>query len=248
MPRPLSGLFRLVTGAWVALRGAGDRLHCLFFLGWAPLAGVLSALSAAAAFSPVWALPAYALGALGCRAVIRQRGLTVQEEALARTVFGPRFPFGRHIVVTDVCGLGGSCFVCPGLGRQILVNMGRRAFEQPMSCCSLTYQAPGKFLVHELAHAWQIAHGHYFPRLWRRLLAGASAGDAYYRPPPSLTLPWGPLNLEQQATVVDEWFAPGRLGPEGWAGSAGMSTAHPYWSYVRMVVRGETSDTHDDCA
>lgn len=210
------------------------------------MAGALSALAAAVGVSPAWALPTFALGALCCSALVRQRGLTVEEEALARAVFGPAFPFGRRVILTDVCGLGGRCFVCPGFNRQVLVNLGRRAFDQPLHCCSSTYHAPGKLLVHELAHAWQIAHGHYHPRLWRRVLAGPGAGDAFYRPPPSLSHPWAALNLEQQATVVDEWFAPGRLGPDGWAGSPGMSAAHPYWDYVRTVIRGERDGTAGD--
>lgn len=246
MLRPPLALVRLGASARAALRGCGTRLHRLFLHGWAPVAGTLSAMAVAAVVSPAWALPGYALGALACRPLVRQRALAPEEVALARAVFGPAFPFGRRIVVTDVCGLGGSCFVCPGLGRQILVNVGRRAFEQPLRCCSSTYHAPGKLLVHELAHAWQIAHGHYYPRLWRRLLAGPSAGDAFYRPPQSLSPPWAALNLEQQATVVDEWFAPGRLGPDGWAGAPGMSAAHPYWDYVRAVIRGEPDGTAGD--
>lgn len=242
-PRRLAACMRTAKRS---LRGAGAKLHGLLFRGWAPLTGVLAATGAAAAFSPAWALPAYTLGALGSGVWIRHRGLEPQETALAQAVFGKAFPFGRRIVVTDLCGLGGTCFVCPGLGRQILVNLGRRAFTQPTRCCSSTYHAPGKLLVHELAHAWQIAHGHYYPRLWRRLLAGPNAGDAFYRPPPSLSPPWVALNLEQQATVVDEWFAPGRLGPDGWEGSPGMSPHHPYWDYVSTVIRDEHGGVSDD--
>jgi hypothetical protein len=215
---------------------AGAKLKRLMFDGLAPLFGIAASAAAAWALSPAWALPGFACGALVCRVLVRQRRMTMEETALAVAVFGPAFPALRRIVMTDLAGVGGTCFVCPGLRGQILVNLGRRAFEHPIRCCTPTYQAPGKLLVHELAHAWQIAHGHYFPKLAKRIAAGPAAGDAFYRPPQALSWPWPDLNLEQQATLVDEWFAPGRLGPDGWAGSAGMSSVHPYADYVRTVI------------
>ena len=186
---------------------------------------------------PAWVPAAVVGGACAGRAVLRHRRMTAREQALAAAVFGASLPATHYIVLTDLAGVGGTCFVCPGLGGQILVNLGRRAFEDPIGCCSPAYAAPGKLFVHELAHVWQLAHGQYFPRLLPRILAGPRAGDDCYRPPASLERPWPRLGLEQQATVVDEWFHPGHLGPAGWAGTPGMSEAHPYWAYVRDVIR-----------
>ncbi len=209
LARPRQGFERLAH----RLHIAGAKLKLLMLDGLAPLFGIAGSAAAAWALSPAWALPGLACGALACRVLVRQRRMTREEAALAVAVFGPAFPAPRRIVITDLAGFGGTCFVCPGLRGQILVNLGRRAFECPMRCCTPTYHAPGKLLVHELAHAWQIAHGQYFPKLARRIAAGPAAGDAFYRPPQALSWPWPDLNLEQQATVVDEWFAPGRLGP-----------------------------------
>lgn len=183
------------------------------------------------------ALPAFAAATAAARACIRHRSMTRLEWALARQVFGASLPDDDRIVVTDLAGLGGCCFVCPALNGQILVNLGPGGFEDPLHWRCPGYDHPGKLFVHELAHAWQLVHGHYYPRLWRRVVAGPQAGDNFYRPPPRLAAPWPALNLEQQATLVDEWFAPGRLGPPDWDGGPGMSHAHPYWPYVRDVVR-----------
>jgi hypothetical protein len=183
------------------------------------------------------AIPAFAAVAAMTHACIRHRAMTRQEQAFAQEVFAGSLPGGERIVLTDLAGLGGCCFVCPALGGQILLNLGPHCFEEPMSYRCAGYDSPGKLFVHELAHAWQLAHGHYFPRLWHRVVAGPRAGDDFYRPPARLGPPWPALNLEQQATVVDEWFRPGRLGPQEWKGTAGMSLEHPYWPYIRDVVR-----------
>jgi hypothetical protein len=186
---------------------------------------------------PGVALPAFVVAAATAHTRIRHRAMTAPEQAFAQEVFGCSLPGGERIVLTDLAGLDGCCFVCPALNRQILVHLGPGCFEAPMSYRCPGYDRPGKLFVHELAHAWQLVHGHYYPRLWRRLLAGPRAGDEFYRPPAQLVPPWPALNLEQQATVVDEWFAPGRLGPPDWVGAARMSPEHPYWPYIRDVVR-----------
>ncbi|WP_157269972.1 hypothetical protein [Azohydromonas aeria] len=218
-------------------RGMPEAVHGLC-TGLAPLAGAV----AAAVGWVLGDLPAGALagiaGAVASRAMVRQRPLRPDEAALARQVFAAALPDTRRIVVTDLSGLGGTLFVIPGAAGRILLNLGPRGFDDALALCTPCYDRPGKLLVHELAHAWQIAHGHYWPRLARRVLAGPMAGDAFYRPPQRLAPPWAALNLEQQAAVVDEWFAPGRLGPEGWAGTPGMSRQHPYWPYVRDVIQG----------
>jgi hypothetical protein len=183
------------------------------------------------------AIPAFAVAAATARACIRHRTMTPWEQSFAREVFGCSLPGGERIVLTDLAGLGGGCFVCPALNGQILVNLGPRCFKEPMAYCCPAYEHPGKLFVHELAHAWQLVHGHYYPRLWQRVVAGPRAGDDFYRPPARLAPPWPVLNLEQQATVVDEWYAPGHLGPPDWAGTTGMSHEHPYWPYIRDVVR-----------
>lgn len=184
-----------------------------------------------------FAIPAFAAAAVLAHVRIRHRAMTPQERAFARSVFGGSLPNGERIVLTDLAGLGGCCFVVPALNGQILVNLGPGCYADPTGWRCPGYDHPGKLFVHELAHAWQLAHGQYYRRLWHRIAAGPRAGNNFYRPPARLEQPWPALNLEQQATVVDEWFAPGPLGPRGWVGTAGMSRQHPYWPYVRDVVR-----------
>lgn len=199
--------------------------------------GVLAGGCALLLAGPGVAAPVAVAGLAAARRLIRHRPMTAREREFAAQVFGPALPGSRPVVITDLAGLGGSCFVVPAIDGQILVNLGRGAYEDPVAFRCPGYPGAGKLFIHELAHAWQLAHGEYFPRLGRRLLAGPGAGHDFYRPPAQLAPPWPPLNLEQQATVVDEWFCPGPLGPPGWAGTPGMSESHPYWPYVRDVVR-----------
>ncbi|NML18791.1 hypothetical protein [Azohydromonas caseinilytica] len=229
-------LGRGVAGLRLGAAALGQSLARLWD-GPGRITGALAGGALLALAGPAWALAGVLGGACAGRIALRHRRMTARESALAASVFGNSLPAPHRIVLTDLCGLGGTCFVCPGLGGQILVNLGRRGFDDPIGCCTPTYAAPGKLFIHELTHAWQLAHGHYFPRLLPRLLAGPRAGDAVYRPPAVLVPPWPRLTLEQQATIVDEWFHPGRLGPAAWLGLPGMSEAHPYWLYVRDVIQ-----------
>lgn len=45
-----------------------------------------------------------------------------------------------------------------------------------MGCCCPEYNHADKLFVHALAYAWQLVHGHCFPRLVKRIAAGSQAG------------------------------------------------------------------------
>ncbi len=64
--------------------------------------------------------------------------------------------------------------------------------------------------------------------------------DAPYVPGPG-GLPWSSYNLEQQGTIVDEWFAPSAIGPLGFAAEA---PAHPFFRYVCVDIRGQALPPH----
>lgn len=167
----------------------------------------------------------------GCDTKVRHRHLTDTERRFVDNVFGTSLPPNDRIVLTNLLGLGSRPFTCPNAVGQTLVNVGD-AFDDPTAYESPAYPAPGKLLVHELAHVWQIRHTAFFPGLLCNALV-AHLTEAPYRPGPG-GQPWDSYNLEQQATIVDEWFAPSFRGPSGYAA---MSPKHPYHRYVVGTIR-----------
>ncbi len=164
---------------------------------------------------------------------IRTRPLTADERHVASSVFG-QASWLDDVRVTDIRGLRGRAFTIPGARQRIYCNMGTR-FDATLAP-SGAYPVPGQLLIHELAHAWQIHHarssvGFLARGAWvqvrheigsrRRAGRGynayalpftsgvddgiADTGDWASRPD------WESLTIEQQATVVDRWFA--RRGP-----------------------------------
>ena len=166
-----------------------------------------------------------------CDTKIRHRRLTDGERRFAENVFGGSLPPNDRIVLTNLTGLGARPFTCPNAAGQTLVNVGA-AFDDPTAYESPAYPAPGKLLVHELTHVWQIRHTAFFPGLVCNALV-THLTDGSYRPGEG-GKPWDEYNLEQQATIVDEWFAPSFRGP---AGYAAMSPDHPYHRYVVGTIR-----------
>lgn len=55
--------------------------------------------------------------------------------------------------------------------------------------------------IHELTHAWQLAHRGPSPYQW--IIEGVTSSN--YNPKPA-NQPWGDNNIEQQATIVNDWF------------------------------------------
>ncbi|MDL9937873.1 hypothetical protein QSJ18_14055 [Gordonia sp. ABSL1-1] len=140
------------------------------------------------------------------------RTLTADELALARTVFGDDADWLGRVVVTDLSGMNGRAFTVPGIDGRVYCNLGDR-FTQlaagPTGPGAEANSAATRLLVHELAHAAQIA---YAPSASAFLGEAAalqvrySLGENVYAVTP-LAGSGARLNLEQQATAVDTWFA-----------------------------------------
>jgi hypothetical protein len=135
----------------------------------------------------------------------RRRALTVQEVALAARVFGETLPYGR-IFLSPWCGWHGRAFVLPtGVGRRsrYLIHVGPRGFADALRTPAL--QAT---LIHELTHVWQGQHQGWPWRyvcnsLWHQAVRGRRAYDYV------LGQPWDTYAVEQQAQLVQDWFAAG---------------------------------------
>jgi hypothetical protein len=210
--------------------GIGNAAASLFE-GAAPLAGILVSGGALFIAGAGFLAPAYLSGAGAAAALIRHRPMEPEERSFAERVFGNTLPPNERIVLTNLSGLKGAKFVCPTVHGQILVNLGPTCYDHPTTYQDDKYPAPGKVFIHELAHVWQITHDTYLPRVCERI--GGEFTGASYIPPANLRYPWPALSLEQEATVVDEWFAPSTRGPRGTA----QSEQHPYFPYIRDVIR-----------
>jgi hypothetical protein len=218
-----------------AAGAAGDLVEAGadLFEGAEQLAGIAVAAGALFVIGPGAVIPAFIAGSAASRALIRQRHMTDAERAFAESVFGRSLPPNDRIFLTNLTGLEGRKFVCPNMSGQMLVNLGG-AYDDPVSYRDAIYPAPGKVFIHELTHVWQLHHATFVPGLVCEGIGNQLAGATYQ--PGEAGRPWAEYNLEQQATIVDEWFAPGTRGPSGFPA---MAAEHPFFRYVCVDIRGE---------
>jgi hypothetical protein len=140
-------------------------------------------------------------------AEIQRRPLNAAEIALAQEVFGSTLPYD-NIQLTDFCGLGGRAFTAPGVDGKTYCNLGK-AFNNTLGTATSAYPNSGELLIHELTHAWQIAHNSFIPGFVCSGIVNQTnyvmGDDVYVYGPPGP--PWSTFNLEQQAQIVNQWFA-----------------------------------------
>ena len=216
--------------------------------------GIIVAAGAAFVFGPGVLLPVFLAGAAVTAALVKQRHLTGEERQFVEQVFLGTLPMER-ILLTNLVGLGDRPFTAPGPGGSILVNIGDHAFDDPVQYngkggTKLGENAPGQLLIHELTHAWQIANESFTPAYYCRALStavGTLGGDmsAYSYGPAGPQ--WSSFGSEQQASIVDEWFA-GDLFPPDERKVQRQRTCprmhhdqgerpNPYFRYIRDNIR-----------
>jgi hypothetical protein len=188
----------------------------------------------------LYALIAEGISALGTRT----RDLSQEEYDFANNVFAGSLPPRENLILTDTIGGGNRAFTFPRFDGKITINMGPDAFNDPR-----TYQTPpngnrikGEIFIHELVHAWQIHH----TRMDISLLADAFAskvceaggGNPYEYGPEGPA--FGDFNLEQQASIVADWFAGRAPGSGGFLGGITrqpQDTSSPYFRYIEHNIR-----------
>jgi hypothetical protein len=165
------------------------------------------------------------------------RPLEATERALAQRVFGDTLPLD-DILLTNIGGSGGRGFTARGIDGKIYCNLGKAFYRPlggsdpypPLPGTSGSYAFPGQMLIHELTHAWQIHNGSFLPGLMCSMLVtqfdNTLIDDEYAYGPPGP--PWGQLNPEQQAAIVDQWYAGSGLS-DGWAS---MDQQNVYYRYI----------------
>lgn len=216
------------------------------------MVGVVLAGAAGFVFGPAGMLPAFVLGAAVTAATVKQRHMTVEERAVADRVFQGRVPFDR-VLLTNLVGLGDRPFTAPGPGGAILVNLGK-GFDDPVRYTgkggdALGQNAPGQLLIHELTHAWQIANESFTPEYYCRAVstaAGTAGGNMSAYSYGAAGGNWSSFGTEQQASIVDDWFAGSdnpfdgpqkKFAPMLTEDQAPLEKQNPYFRYIRDNIR-----------
>ncbi len=200
----------------------------------------------------VLALVAGVAAGVAIETLIRHRPMTDEEFTFADKVFKGTIPRDR-ILLTNLFGIGQAPFTMP-IGKTIMVNLGA-GFDDPRNYNGFGSddhppiepeytQAPGQLFIHELTHAWQIAHNNFTAGLVCKALdlqirQRAILGHDVYAYGPAGPSYSGFFNLEQQAKIVDEWF--GGNGRQATWGATLESDVNPYFRYVRDNIRANTT-------
>ncbi|MDO5638854.1 MAG: type IV secretion protein Rhs [Neisseria sp.] len=133
----------------------------------------------------------------------RWRGLTPQETAVARRVFGSSMDYGRVRIYRGIPLL-------PALNVAVApcnhIYFPRNNCPADFTLAAPNYQV---WLIHELTHVWQHQQG-YRPWLGGLLLAvkgGYHRRSAYVYPPLQTIRRFAELNMEQQADLIAHYYA-----------------------------------------
>jgi hypothetical protein len=166
--------------------------------------GITVAAGVLLVFGPGMIVPAIVAGGVAELAV-QHRPMDEAEYTFATKIFGNTLPAREQIILTNLLGVGDRRFVMPGPGGVFFVNLGQPAFDDPRGYRTQgeksRYATPGQVLVHELTHTWQ---GKRLPAV-TYFCKGIT--NSTYTPDADAGRPWADHGLEQQATIVDTWYA-----------------------------------------
>lgn len=190
---------------------------------------------------PSGLIPALAAGATTAALTqVSCRRMNQGEIDFAARVFGPTLPVDR-IMLTNLYhpmsdnGIQRE-FVYPAFDGSIQVNLGPN-YDAPLgkdrNNRTRTYPAAGEVFIHELVHAWQVKYRSFMPGFIcegivnrnygdpETLLKRATAGDL-----------WGSYSVEQQASMVDQWYG---AHAENLESSAALTD--PRFEYITDYIR-----------
>lgn len=169
------------------------------------------------------------------RRELTSRLINQEEEALARRVFQDKLPYGQISIAN---------FYLPGNeGIPVTVASGTALIPIKSLTEYTIYFGPTVFqegahitrtntFIHELTHVWQGYHSFFSWKYMatsmiaqgRALFAHGDRNKAYEYDPENLQ-PWGCYNVEQQANIVEDWFA------------NGMSESDPRYVFIIDNIR-----------
>jgi hypothetical protein len=198
------------------------------------LAGIVAAGTTLLIVGPFGLVPAIVAGAVAVSlADVKHRAMYGWERTFVDRVFQGQIDYNR-IVLTNMTRDGGRKFAIPSVGNTILVNLGD-AFDNPTAyqAPNTRYTRPGELFIHELTHAWQISHGSIVD-----LICGLSENYDYFRGTDRTadtswqSRSWNGFNNEQQAGIVDDWYADHSSDLTGFA-----ALNDPAYRFIRDHIR-----------
>lgn len=222
------------------------RLTGVRFLGPGGLVGFTAAAGTFYLFGPAMVFPVFVAGTVAGELILpRHRGLSGPEIEFARQVFGDTIPYDR-VILSDLVGIGGRPFTVPGVDGSIIVNIGvRGAYDNPTTDANPNdcRNRPGQLFIHELTHAWQIANGSLegfvCDAAIETKVGEVTAGKSQMYSYGSADGDWGSdFNMEQQATLVEEWFGGTNCKGASQPGPRrAMDPNDPYFHYIAGNIR-----------
>lgn len=154
--------------------------------------------------------------------------------------FAGCLPSREDLLVTDIFGMPNRAFTFPRYDGKIVLNLGPAGYVDPRYCKVDPSDQPnrsdigrGEVFVHELVHACQIQHSSSLSMATDSLDNLITGSDAYLYGIP--TDEWTSLNHEQQAQIVQDWYA-GRPGGFRQTGIP-RDTSSPFYHYITDYLR-----------
>lgn len=181
------------------------------------------------------------------RSVQHVRYLAGGEKALARDVFLNTIPY-EAVVISDGIGKDDAPFTMPTsipanwpFAGNFNVREGKYVIHAGDGYYGMsTLKEDRETLIHELTHVWQGEHSrlswiYVFSSVWHRALADTETELYGYKGAP--LKPWIDYNPEQQASIVEGWFADGKreFDEATWEGDR-------RFYYIKRHIRGEHVD------
>jgi hypothetical protein len=181
---------------------------------------------------------------MGIQIPTRVRFMNRSEYALVKRVMGNTLPWRRQIIMTNGAGESGRAFTIPIsfasavfgsaiapllapiiLAQSYLTSVVNAGFLMNVGTHynDMSVHNP-TLLVHETMHAWQ-GHNSLFAQsyVYNSAINQCISGGSAYNFTPGQN--WHSYNVEQQASIVEKWFANGE------------STTDVLFPYVRDYVR-----------
>jgi len=159
-----------------------------------------------------------------------ERLLTDAEKVLARRVFEETLPYAS-IYLSNGLGLGRRAYTIPHplhLGSYV-IHIGEETFPDATDASIIVLgQTADAVFIHELTHVWQgvnrrHALDYIFDSVYHQIREGSHAYDLNQDDVGKKS--WGEFNAEQQAMIVENWYA------------GGMSEGDKAFTYIKDNIR-----------
>ena len=127
-------------------------------------------------------------------------------------MFGESLPARTDIRISDAIGGGNRPFTYPRFDGKMVISVGKDDYADPLRYgVDEGTKAYGELLVHEMTHVWQYhnnaaAISYVADAIWARIRDDYEPGEV-------LDEPWDWFGLEEQGSIVDEWFKRHYNGP-----------------------------------